>query len=126
MRSLHNDKKTIYVAHPVGGDVEGNMKKILEICRLIHTQDSKVIPLAPYLVGLHYLKDTVEEERDLGIEANTEHFKRGMIDEVWLYGTHISPGMKEEILLAHTLEIPVVPMTDTTREAYVLLQKEST
>ncbi len=107
-------RKTVYIAHPVGGDVKGNARKILEICSCVHTQ--KIIPVVPYLVAIQYLNDDVLEERRLGIEANVECFHRGMVDEVWLYGERISPGMREEVLLAFKLNIPVLPMTPETRK----------
>lgn len=112
-------KKTVYIAHPVGGDVQGNAKKILKICRQVHTEDT--IPVAPYLVSIQYLNDDLEKERQLGIDANLECFKRKMIDEVWLFGPKISKGMMQEIILAHKLIIPVIPKTEETKKEYYML-----
>lgn len=47
--------KVVYVSHEISGDVDGNVRKVLEICRRLHTKD--VIPIAPYLVALQYLDD---------------------------------------------------------------------
>ena len=105
--------KTVFIAHPIAGDIEGNMKKVLAICKQIHTQE--IIPVAPYLVSLQYLNDEVVEDRQLGVEANLECFRRGYIDELWLFGDHISTGMKEEILLAKQLHVPVIPKTEDTK-----------
>lgn len=104
--------KTVFIGHPVGGDIEGNIKKILTICADVHKKGT--IPVAPYLVSLQYLDDTVSEDRILGMEANFECFHRGYIDELWLYGDRISEGMKREIELAKSLGIPVFPKTDGT------------
>ena len=106
-------KKTVFIAHPISGDIEGNAKKVLEICKQVHSKYS--IPVAPYLVSLQYLNDEVKEDRELGIEANLESFHRGYIDELWLFGDRISAGMKEEVLLARKLGIRVVPKTDGTK-----------
>lgn len=115
-------RKTVYIAHPVAGDVKGNAQKILEICSEIHTKN--VIPVVPYLVSIQYLNDDAIEERRLGIEVNIECFHRGMVDEVWLYGERISPGMKEEVLLAFKLNIPVIPRTPKTeRELSEIINK---
>jgi len=73
-------KKVVFIAHPVAGDIENNVKKILVICELVHKSDA--IPVAPYLVSLQYLDDTVVEDRALGIEANLECFHRRYIDEL--------------------------------------------
>lgn len=29
--------KTVFIAHPIAGDIEGNVKKVLEICKRVHT-----------------------------------------------------------------------------------------
>ena len=104
--------KTVFIAHPIAGDVKGNMKKVLEICQIVHAKE--IIPVAPYLVALQYLDDEVVEDRALGTEANLECFHRRYIDELWLYGDRISSGMKEEILLAFKYGIPVIAKTEGT------------
>ena len=105
--------KMIFVAHPIGGDVKGNVKKVLKICAEIHTRN--IIPVAPYLISLQYLNDEVIEDRELGMAANHECFYRGYIDELWLYGDRISSGMIEEIKLAREMGIPIVAKTKGTQ-----------
>ena len=114
-------KKTVFIAHPIGGDVPGNSRKVLEICKKIH--DRNTIPVVPYLVSLQYLDDEVAEDRELGIEANLEFFHRGHIDEVWLFGDRISTGMEREVLLALELGIPVVPQTEETKRDFARFRK---
>jgi hypothetical protein len=99
--------KLVYIAHQVSGDVEGNIKKILELCHDIHKKNDNIIPFAPYVVSLHYLNDDLVEERELGILANQEHFERKTMDEVWICGPKISKGMEQEIKLARKYEIPI-------------------
>lgn len=106
-------KKTVFIAHPISGDVKGNMKKVLNICKQVHTQE--IIPYAPYLAALQYLNDEVVEDRSLGIEANLECLHRKFIDELWLFGNKISEGMEQEILLAKKLGIPIIAKTDETK-----------
>ncbi len=105
--------KTVFVGHPIAGDIKGNMEKVLRICEQIHTQD--VVPVAPYLVSLQYLNDDIVEDRQLGTEANHECFRRRYVDELWLYGDRISNGMKGEVLLALELNIPIVAKTEATQ-----------
>lgn len=107
-------KKTVFIAHPIGGDVENNVKRVREICERIHSKT--IIPVAPYLVSLQYLNDEVVEDRQLGVEANLECFHRGYVDELWLFGDRISTGMKEEIRLAQELKIPIIPQTESTKK----------
>ncbi len=111
--------KTVYIAHPVGGDVENNAKEILRICRAVHTKET--IPVAPYLVSIQYLDDSVHEDRELGIDANIEAFRRGFIDEVWLYGPKISAGMIKEIDLAISYNIPVIAKDTRLKHALELI-----
>ena len=101
------ENKLVYIAHPVGGDVSGNIKKILQICHDVHKKDNSLIPFVPYMAALQYLNDDLQEERALGIQANMEHFKRKTMDEVWLCGPRISEGMKQEIKLAKEFGIPI-------------------
>jgi hypothetical protein len=110
-------KKVIYIAHPVSGDVKANIKKILTICREVH-HDGEHLPVVPYLVALQYLNDGIREERLMGIEVNQECLRRGVADEMWLYGDKISEGMKEEIKIAQLLNIPVIPKTPGTRAEF--------
>ena len=107
--------KTVFIAHPIGGDVKGNAAKVLKICQEVHTKD--VIPVAPYLVSIQYLNDEVRADRELGMEANHECFRRGYVDELWLFGDRISAGMEGEIRLARRMGIPVIPKTAATRVA---------
>ena len=106
--------KTVFIAHPISGDIENNMKKVLNICQKIHNKE--IIPVAPYLVSLQYLNDSVIEDRTIGTEANLECFRRKYIDELWLFGNRISPGMIEEVKLALELKIPIVTRTPETKK----------
>ena len=97
--------KLVYIAHPIAGNVEENVRDILKICKEIHTPD--IIPIAPYLIAIQYLKDRLTEERELGIVANIEFFRRKLMDEIWLCGPRISAGMREEIKLGLAHKIPI-------------------
>lgn len=103
--------KVIYIAHPISGDVKGNLEKIRLIARTINLTEPDVVPFAPYWFDCHVLDDNSPEERARGIKNDTEFFHRGTIDEVWLYGDRISNGMAEEIKLAESLSIPVIHKT---------------
>lgn len=107
-------KKTVFIAHPIKGNVRGNTRKVLNICKMVHNKG--VIPIAPYLVLLMYLNDEVATERELGIKANLETFKRGYVDELWLFGDRISSGMAQEVKFALKLGIPIVPQTEGTKK----------
>lgn len=115
-------QKTIFIGHPIGGDIKGNIEKVLKICLELHTKG--IIPVAPYLVSLQYLDDEVAEDRELGMEANHECFRRRYVDELWLFGDRISSGMRQEVVLARAMGIPVVPKTAGTECDLAELEKE--
>lgn len=100
--------KIIYIAHPISGDIEGNLYKIRKIVREICLTNADVVPFVPYYVDIVSLDDNNPIERQRGIENDKEIFQRGIIDEVWIYGDKISNGMKAEIQLAYSLNIPVI------------------
>ncbi|KKP98961.1 MAG: hypothetical protein US71_C0001G0128 [Parcubacteria group bacterium GW2011_GWD2_38_12] len=115
--------KTVFIAHPISGDIKGNVVKVLAICEKIHSKE--IIPVAPYLVSLQYLDDEIIEDRKLGIAANLECFRRKYIDELWLYGDRISKGMEQEIKLALKLRIPIKSKTAITKIALKLFIMKS-
>ncbi len=92
-------EKVVYIAHPVGGDVQGNIKDVLSILRDISFGCRDIIPIAPYVVCCQYLNDDIPEERAMGIVADNMYFKRRYMDEVWFSGPRFSFGMKEEVKL---------------------------
>lgn len=106
--------KMIFVAHPMSGDIEGNTRKVIAICKSIHSED--VIPVFPSLLWRGYLGDSAED-RALAEMVNTPYFIRRFIDEMWLYGDRLSDGMKKEILLADKYHIPVFAKTPETDRA---------
>lgn len=97
-----------YIAHPVSGDIKGNIEKILAIIRKINMEEPDVVPFAPYLGDILAMDDTHPEERVRGIWNNIALFEKGFIDELRLYGDMISEGMQDEIDLADEFGINVV------------------
>lgn len=111
--------KIAYIAHPISGDINGNLNLIKKIGRKINLEEPGVVPFAHYFFDCYALNDDIPEERERGIKNDIALMKKGFIDEVRLYGNKISAGMKHEIDLALSLQIDVVPMTDETkRELY--------
>lgn len=99
--------KIVYIAHPIGGDVEGNLKSIFSIIREINLKQKNIVPFAPYVSDVKALDDKIPEERSRGFKNNKEFFDRMTMDEVWLYGSRISQGMRQEVLWAIEMGIPI-------------------
>ncbi|MDE3250279.1 MAG: hypothetical protein KGO82_16580 [Bacteroidota bacterium] len=100
--------KTVYIAHPISGDVEGNLKDISRIIRAIANTFPKVVPMVPYYAYVSALRDHEEDERVKGMMWNAHVLKTGNVQELWLTGTHKSPGMIEELRIAKLQGIKIV------------------
>jgi hypothetical protein len=95
----------VYVAHPIGGDVENNAKCVLSLLKALHS--GTCTPIAPYLVCLQYLDDANPADRAKGIAANALYFQRKVLDLLLLCGPKISTGMTGEVKLALQHNIPI-------------------
>lgn len=107
--------KIAYIAHPISGDIDKNIAKVLRIVREINLHSHKVVPFAPYIVDCLSLDDDIQEHRERGIRNNVELLKREFIEELWLFGDHISLGMHQEVSFALENGIKVKARTEGTR-----------
>lgn len=94
-----------YIAHPISGDVEGNLQKIRDIVRHINLTEPDVVPFVPYYADIVSMDDSIPEERERGIKNDTALLKSGMVDELRLYGDRLSNGMIAEVELARKMKI---------------------
>jgi len=106
--------KIIYIAHPIGGDVDTNVSKVLNIIRELNLTINDIVPFAPYIVDVLALEDADPIQRGRSFDNNEALFRSGLINEVWLYGDRISVGMQTEIDWAVDLGIPVVSKSKGT------------
>lgn len=87
-----------YVAHPVGGDVAGNLARAKRWLRWLirnHRDVSFVVPWLPYC---EVLDDADPEQRARGMADGEAVLRR--CDVIVLVGGHLSTGMEAELLLA--------------------------
>jgi hypothetical protein len=118
--------KSVYLCHPIGGDVMNNTKKVAAIYRDLWENGGDICPIAPYILPLLMeWDDDGPVTRIRGLILDCEYVK--FADEVWLYGDRISAGMWQEICVAHALGILVLPKTEATAEEYrQMFSKEAT
>lgn len=90
--------RRVFIAHPVRGDIESNLKSATSWVRWAATE-MNVCPLAPYLYLCQALDDDSEVERSLGRRLGLESLKTA--DELWVCGPTITEGMQKEIDYAH-------------------------
>jgi hypothetical protein len=106
--------KHVFIAHPMSGDLEGNTKKVVAICRQIHSRTT--MPVFPSFTTRRYLGPD-EADRALAEEHIREYFHSGFIHELWLFGETITKGMWREIALAKKHRVPVIAKTPGTKQA---------
>jgi hypothetical protein len=116
--------KIVFIAHPISGQTpaeeEKNLKNVAALCRTI-SSNGNVIPFFPRLLWKECFGNS-STGKDAGLQLTLEAFHRGFIDEVWLYGNHISNGMEGEITIAQSLAIPVIPKSQATKLQLMLVQ----
>ena len=93
----------VYVASPLAGDVSSNLEKARQYCRLV--SDKGCLPLAPHTIFTQFLDDGNAKERSLGIRMGLRLLKR--CDELWVFGSEITAGMKAEITVANEYKLPI-------------------
>lgn len=89
-------KPLIYVASAYSGDTKENAEKTKQYCRFALEQGQ--IPLAPHLMFPLFMNDEDPDERELAIFMDV--ILLGKCDELWVFGDHLSEGMKTEIDVA--------------------------
>lgn len=84
----------VYICSKYSGDTANNTEAAKRYSRF--AVDSGAIPLAPHLLLPLYMKE--DTERDLAMFMDKVFL--GKCDELWVFGTEASPGMRMEIAKA--------------------------
>lgn len=92
--------KKVYICAPLGGDVEGNIKRVIRYTE--YTLKCGAAPVVPHFYAL-YLNDNVPAERELGMAAGLSLL--WFCDELWIFGERITGGMEAEIRFCKNLNI---------------------
>jgi len=88
--------KLIYLAHPVAGDVPGNIARAKDWYRWCNSLDLDIAVIAPWIHGIELL---LEDDADPVVRSRA--LERCVCavrkcDELWLVGPRISTGMQLE------------------------------
>jgi hypothetical protein len=97
--------KLVYLAHPVRGDIETNLKAASAWVRWA-TRLPGIVPIAPYFQSVVAFSDTDESERQEGFNHGLKVLQ--YCQELWVCGQTISEGVQLEIDYAWRWQIPVV------------------
>ena len=92
-RALRAFRPIVYICSPFAGDIEKNVVATRTYSRFAVEQG--YIPIAPHLLFPQFLDDSDPKERELGLFFGNAIMSK--CSEVWVFGSHISPGMEAEI-----------------------------
>lgn len=109
MQNIQHDisKSIIYVCSKYRGDIKTNIKNAKKYCKYVI--DKGKCPFAPHLFSPQILDDNIQQERNKGLELNTNFLK--IAEELWVFG-EISQGMQLEIDIAKQLNKKIVFIID--------------
>lgn len=94
---------TVYICSPYAGDVEGNVRIARVLCAV--AVDFGYAPLAPHLLLTQFMDDADPKHRRKAFGINKHFLTR--CDQVWVYHSVISAGMRQEIHWARQLRLPI-------------------
>lgn len=117
--------RIVYIAHPIGGDVENNLASLRRIIRNINAYEHNTVPFCPYYADVVSMNDNDPSQRARGLKNDMAILSRiGMVDELRLYGDTISQGMRLEIEQAYYTGIPIVCSSPTLWQLYEPILEE--
>lgn len=111
-------KEIFYVAHPVSGDVDNNIRNVLNWIHWLTTNDPSRVYIAPWVAEvLAFCNDPLVLRND---KATTEFYDRVLDDDkrvvrrcdgILLVGGRLSEGMRREVETAQNAGLTVQDWT---------------
>lgn len=93
----------VFICSPYAGDVERNLQNARRYCKF--AVERGAIPLAPHLFFPQFMDDRSKAQRSLGISFGLVLL--GKCEEIWIFGSTVSKGMRQEIERAQGLGIKI-------------------
>lgn len=110
--------RIIYLAHPLSGNIAGNIQRAKRWYRWAVT-NFEVAVIADWVITAEVLDDTNPGHRAQGIAMDVELIR--VADEYWMVGGRISNGMREEEKAAYAANAKVRDLTWLGEEPPVVL-----
>lgn len=107
-------RPVFYVAHPVAGDVPGNIARVLRWHRWLTEAHPYRLYTIPWLPDVLAFDDANPAERAAGMERNMLHLRR--CDGIALVGGRVSSGMQAELDAATALGLDCVNLISLGEE----------
>lgn len=102
----------VYICSPYSGDTERNTANARRYSRF--AVDRHYLPITPHIYFTQFMDDNIPEERDTAIFMNWVLMSKCV--ELWVFGEHISPGMKAEIERAKRKHMKIRYFTEEMEE----------
>lgn len=109
-REARKYRPLVYICSPYSGDVEANVKRARRFSRFAVEQGA--IPLAPHLLLPQFMEE--ETERELAMFMDMVFLDK--CEQVWVFGSVISKGMKAEIENAKHKHLVIRYFTEDLKE----------
>ncbi len=94
--------KKVYICAPLGGHVEEHLQQVKRYTN--YALRCGTAPVVPHFYAL-CLDDNCPKEREIGMAAGRSLL--WFCDELWIFGTTITSGMKAEIQFCKNLNIKI-------------------
>ncbi len=103
-----------YICSPFAGDMERNAANARRYARF--AIERGVVPFAPHLLYPQILDEHDKAQRALGLYFGILWL--GKCDELWVFGSNVSAGMKREIAHARETGMPIRFFNDKCEEVF--------
>jgi len=100
-------------------ELQANLERAKKACKIAVTLG--FLPLAPHLYFTQFLDDENEQQREKGMAYGMEWLEQ--CDEVWVFGSKVSTGMKAEIKRAEELGKTVRMLPEPGRLVEMILKE---
>jgi hypothetical protein len=102
-----------YLAHPVRGDVEANLRNVKEWLRFLFRYDPDNVYIAPWVAEVEAMREVGEDTSaatlDKALKDDCEVVRR--CDGILLVGGRITDGMRIELNAAREADIQVLDLS---------------
>jgi len=110
--AVRPDYDKVFICSPFAGDTKANVQKALQYCRFALGKGK--LPIAPHCYFPRFMDDGHPAERELGLSFGLRLLNE--CRELWVFGSHISEGMRREIRAAGRRGIPVRYFSEACEE----------
>ena len=119
LANIHKEEKArlgymplVYICSPYAGDIEQNVNMARVYSRF--AVKNTCIPLTPHLLYPQFMDDGSPAERELALFMGMVLLTK--CEQMWVFGSVISTGMRAEIAKAERKKIPVRYFTEELEE----------